>query len=80
VVWAERWAVWAGLNKTNHGLHFESTEGHLALIREAGFVAIATRQASGLGSNLLFVARKEGPQSLGAAGGLPARCGMQWPA
>jgi 2-polyprenyl-3-methyl-5-hydroxy-6-metoxy-1,4-benzoquinol methylase len=58
VVRGERWAVWAGLNKTDHGLHFESLAAHLDLLREAGFSPLQTNPQGGLGSNLLIVAAK----------------------
>jgi SAM-dependent methyltransferase len=58
VAWAERWAVRLGQNKTRHGLHFESEETHLALLREAGFEGVETRKDAGLGSNRLITAAK----------------------
>jgi hypothetical protein len=63
VVRAERWAVWAGLNQTFHGLHFESLAGHLELLREAGFTPLHTHHEAGRGSNLLIVAKKADPDS-----------------
>jgi SAM-dependent methyltransferase len=59
VVRAERWAVRLGQNKTAHGLHFESVEEHLALLRGAGFTRIETRKDAGLGSNVMLIAWKE---------------------
>jgi predicted exporter/2-polyprenyl-3-methyl-5-hydroxy-6-metoxy-1,4-benzoquinol methylase len=59
VVRAEKWAVRFGQNKSRHGLHFESEETHLTLLREAGFDQIDVRQDAGLGSNALMVACKE---------------------
>ena len=58
VAWAEKWAVRFGQNKTRHGLHFESKETHLVLLREAGFEQIDVRQDAGLGSNALMRATK----------------------
>lgn len=58
VVWAERWAVRFGQNKTSHGLHFENEEAHLALLREAGFDRIEIRPDAGLGSNVLITTWK----------------------
>ena len=58
VEWAEKWAVWAGVNQTRHGLHFEDEQTHLALLREAGFALPAIQQDAGLGSNALMVATR----------------------
>ncbi len=55
----ERWGVRLGQNLTAHGLHFESEEGHLALLDDAGFTGVETHGNSGRGSNLLFIARKK---------------------
>jgi len=49
-----------GQNRTSHGLHFADKENHLALLREAGFATVEVRDKSGLGSNLLLIARKAG--------------------
>ena len=57
---AEKWAVRLGLNRTRHGLHFEDEKTHRALLREAGFGTVEVRNESGLGSNLLLIARKAG--------------------
>jgi predicted exporter/2-polyprenyl-3-methyl-5-hydroxy-6-metoxy-1,4-benzoquinol methylase len=58
VVWAERWAVCTGQNKTAHGLHFESAAAHLELLHQAGFARME-KQDAGLGSNRLIIAWKE---------------------
>ena len=57
---AEKWAVRLGRNRTRHGLHFEDEQTHLALLRKAGFATVEVRNGTGLGSNLLLVARKSG--------------------
>ena len=57
---AEKWAVRLGRNRTRHGLHFEDEQTHLALLRAAGFANVEVRNGSGLGSNLLLIARKAG--------------------
>jgi SAM-dependent methyltransferase len=58
VAWSEKWAVRFGQNKSQHGLHFENEETHLALLREAGFDRIEVRKDAGLGSNALMTATK----------------------
>ena len=60
VSWAERWAVRLGQNKTVHGLHFETREGHQTLLRESGFVEVRVREDAGHGSNRLWTARSPG--------------------
>jgi predicted exporter/SAM-dependent methyltransferase len=57
---AEKWAVRLGQNRTRHGLHFEDEKTHLALLRKAGFAKVEVKNKSGLGSNLLLIARKVG--------------------
>jgi predicted exporter/trans-aconitate methyltransferase len=57
---SEAWAVHLGQNRTRHGLHFEDEATHRALLQDAGFVDIAVRNCSGLGSNVLLVASKAG--------------------
>jgi predicted exporter/SAM-dependent methyltransferase len=59
VAWSEKWAVRFGQNKTRHGLHFESEESHLALLREAGFAEATVQRGAGLGSNVLLIAAKD---------------------
>lgn len=58
VVWAERWAVALRLNKSQHGLFFESQDGHRGLLQEVGFVRIEVRHDGGLASNRLILAKK----------------------
>jgi uncharacterized protein len=57
VAWAEQWAVRLGQNRTAHGLHFETLEGHRALLCEAGFGDVEVRADAGFGSNRLWIAR-----------------------
>jgi SAM-dependent methyltransferase len=57
---SEQWAVHLGQNQTRYGLHFEDKKNHLALVCEAGFAKVEVRNGSGLGSNLLLIARKVG--------------------
>lgn len=55
---SEKWAVRLGRHRTRHGLHFETDQAHLELLRAAGFTQVELRGNSGLGSNVLIVAGK----------------------
>jgi uncharacterized protein len=58
VAFSESLGVRLGQNKTAYGLHFESRESHLQLLRGAGFDVVRTLDEAGLGSNVLLVCRK----------------------
>lgn len=59
VVLFERLAVFFGINRTVQGLHFATREEYLAMLAAAGFTRVEDVARSGLGSNLMLIARKD---------------------
>jgi SAM-dependent methyltransferase len=58
VAYSEKLGVLLRQNRTRHGLHFDDQASHLVWLREAGFTEFEVRDNSGVGSNVLMVARK----------------------
>lgn len=58
VAFFERLAVRLRINKTAHGLHFETQEAFQGLLEEAGFAGARAAEGAGLGSNRLLTAVK----------------------